>query len=56
MVFILPDEGTFEAFESDFDQAMLDEVLDGLAPAYGKVTIPKFEYTHRPNVANVFRP
>lgn len=44
MVFVLPDEGTFEAFEASFDQARLDEVLDGLAPSYGKVAIPKFEY------------
>jgi serpin B len=44
MVFILPDEGTFENFEASFDQATLDEVLEGLEPAYGKVTIPKFEY------------
>jgi serpin B len=44
MVFILPDEDTFDSFEANFDQAALEDVLDGLAPAYGSVTIPKFEY------------
>lgn len=44
MVFILPDEGTFEAFEDALNADVLAEVLDGLESKQGIVSIPRFEF------------
>jgi serpin B len=44
MVFILPDDGAFEAFEEALDTARLGQILDGLESKQGGVAIPKFEF------------
>jgi len=44
MVLILPDEGTFEAFERELDADRLFEIFDALGRAKGDLAFPKFEF------------
>jgi len=43
MVILLPDEGTFDAFEGTLDQATLDETLSNPQHQRVALTMPKFE-------------
>ena len=44
MLIILPDEGTFEAFEQTFNPDTLRDVLDGLTSTNVTLYLPKWEY------------
>ena len=44
MLIIVPDEGTFEAFEQTFDTETLGVVLDGLTSTNVTLYLPKWEY------------
>ncbi|MDR3577726.1 MAG: serpin family protein [Anaerolineaceae bacterium] len=43
MVVVVPDEGTFSAFEASLDAAKLDQILKGLNGAEVDLTLPKFK-------------
>lgn len=45
MVFILPDEGTFESFEVGLTGASLGAILEGLNNERVELKVPKFEFT-----------
>lgn len=44
MVILLPDEGTFEAFEESLDTATANQALAGLQPRGVVLSMPKFEF------------
>jgi serpin B len=45
MDILVPDEGNFEAFDSSFDIATLDTMLNGLQPTSMTFGLPKFTFT-----------
>lgn len=45
MDILVPDEGSFEAFESAFNTEKLDQILAGMQPASVALGLPKFEFT-----------
>lgn len=44
MLFVLPDAGTFEAFDTALDAAVLETIVGSLAPMQVDVTLPKFTF------------
>ncbi len=47
MLVLVPDAGTFEAFEASLDAARLAEIMAGLESTDVQVTMPKFEFKAR---------
>ena len=45
MDIIVPDDGNFEAFDTSFNKAGYDEIVNGLQPASVTLGLPKFEFT-----------
>lgn len=52
MVVIVPEAGEFEAFQSAFDSAALDEVLAGLDRIQVNLRFPKFEFRTQAGLKN----
>ena len=44
MVVIVPDQGEYQAFEAGLDGQRLGAVIDGLAPMYVSLQLPKFQF------------
>lgn len=44
MTIIVPDEGNFAEFESNFDAAKLDEILNTMQPSSVQLGLPKFKF------------
>lgn len=56
MVLIVPDLGTFEAFEETLDQALLDNVFASLAEGpYGILSMPLFGFRSKVDMVDTFR-
>ncbi len=47
MLVLVPDAGTFEAFEAALDAARVEKIMAGLESADAQVTMPKFEFKAR---------
>jgi len=45
MDIIVPDTGSFEAFDSSFSKETLDQILSGMQPTSIALGLPKFEFT-----------
>lgn len=44
MLFVVPDAGTFAAFDTTLDAAMLDSIVEALSPMQVDVTLPRFSF------------
>jgi len=55
MVILLPDAGSFEAFESALDTALLEQALQSLQPADVQLSLPKFQYESRFNLGETLK-
>jgi len=55
MDIIVPDAGKYEAFESTFDSAMLNEILNGMQPASVSLGLPKFKFTSEFSLPNTLQ-
>jgi serpin B len=44
MVFVVPDAGTFDAFDAGLTTATLEQAMDALQPGLVDLTLPKFEF------------
>ena len=53
MVILLPDEGKFKDFEASLDAARVDDILKGLEGAQVNLTMPKFKYDARLELADI---
>lgn len=53
MVLMLPDEGTFEAFEASLDADRLFTIFDELSRAEGDVALPRFEIESEVRLSDV---
>ncbi|MBN1451751.1 MAG: serpin family protein [Anaerolineales bacterium] len=52
MDIIVPDEGTFQAFESKMDIQLLDGILSAMQPTSVELGLPKFTYTSQFNLSD----
>jgi len=52
MDIIVPDEGTFQAFESKMDIQLLDGILGAMQPTSIELGLPKFTYTSQFNLSD----
>jgi serpin B len=55
MDIIVPDAGTFEAFESSFNQATYDTLLSGMQSTSVDLRLPKFTFTKDFNLGEVLK-
>lgn len=55
MVLIVPDAGTFEAFEAGLSGESLTALLGALAPNQGQVRMPRFAFNAELELASIFR-
>ena len=55
MDIIVPDAGNFEAFDSSFDQGVLNETINGMQPSYVMLGLPKFEFTKDFNLSDALK-
>jgi len=54
MDIILPDEGTFNTFESSFNKDVYDQIISGMQPSGGiSISLPKFEFTKEFGLADI---
>ena len=44
MIIMLPEPGTFEAFEDSLDHVLVTRILEDIEPGLVKLTMPKFEF------------
>jgi serpin B len=47
MTIVMPDAGSFSAFDRSFDASILTKVIDGLQPLTLQLALPKFRMTDR---------
>lgn len=56
MVMIVPDEGTFDAFEQNLDGATLQAIFSGLSSGpYGAISMPSFGFRTKVNMVEMFK-
>src|SRR6266545_50040 len=55
MDIIVPDEGSFEAFESSLNSGLLDETLNGLHPSSVMLSLPKFTFESEFNLSDTLK-
>jgi serpin B len=55
MVVVVPGQGDFQRFEEEFDSAVVQEILAGLAPVHVNLEMPKFEFRTQASLAGALK-